>query len=271
MKKTSFSPTRMIHTKHYRNMTDIIYYYKVNIADKKIEIECCYKRVFLLCRDYLSTFDAPDFVVRSSKSEIREEGARELGVDADYINDVNWKEGVAIEFVDAESIIILRKIADEMLNFGVLLVHGAAIAVENKCFIFIAPSGTGKTTHVKKWLKMYPDAYVVNGDKPFVDVYRKIAYGSPWCGKESMHTNTGVPVAGIVYLEQGEHNRISDLSFREMLPYLLRQCYIPAAAEQVEKACKLIGELNNIPFYKLTCNMDDEAAVISYEKLMNNR
>lgn len=251
-------------------MTDTIYYFKVDIADRQIEIECVYKRVFQLCRDYLATFDEPDFIVGTSLSEIREEGERESDIKIDDSELSDHIGDIAIDYVDVESLIILRKIADKMINYGVLLVHGAVIAVDNKCFIFIAPSGTGKTTHIKKWLKLYPDSFVVNGDKPFVDVYRKIAYGSPWCGKEKMNTNTGVPIAGIVYLEQGSCNSICEMSFKEMLPYLLRQCYIPEDLDLTVKSFKLIGELNSIPFYKLTCNMEDEAAVISYEKLMNN-
>ena len=251
-------------------MTDTIYYFKVNIADRKIEIECVYKRLFQFCRDYLSTFDEPDFIVGASLSEIREEGERESNIKIDDSELSDHIGEIAIDYVDMESLIILRKTADKMINYGILLVHGAAIAIGNKCFIFIAPSGTGKTTHIKKWLKLYPDSFVVNGDKPFVDVYSKIAYGSPWCGKEKMNTNTGVPIAGIVYLEQGSCNSICEMSFKEMLPYLLRQCYIPEDPDLTVKSLKLIGELNSIPFYKLTCNMEDEAAVISYEKLMNN-
>ena len=252
-------------------MTETIYYFKVDIADKKIEIECVYKRLFQFCRDYLSSFDEPDFIVGTSLSEIREAGEKESGPKIDGSKLSNHFGDLSIAYVDMEPFIILRKIADKMLNYGVLLVHGAAIAVDNECFIFIASSGTGKTTHIKKWLKLYPNSFVVNGDKPFVDVNRKIAYGSPWCGKEKMNTNIGVPIAGIVYLEQGSCNSICEMTFREMLPYLLQQCYKPDDPDLAEKSLKLIGELNSIPFYKLTCNMEDEAAVISYEALVNNR
>ncbi len=57
--------------------------------------------------------------------------------------------------------------------------HGAAVAVDDKCYIFTAPSGTDKTTHAMNWLRAVLEAYIVNGDKPFVDVNNKLVYGSP--------------------------------------------------------------------------------------------
>ena len=83
---------------------------------------------------------------------------------------------------------ILQFVADELLNYNVILVHGATIAIDNEAYIFTAPSGTGKTTHLLRWLTQCPDAYVVNGDKTFISLENSepIACGSPWAGKERM-------------------------------------------------------------------------------------
>lgn len=246
---------------------DTIYYFKTTIANRKIEIECCYKNVFQLCRNYLSDFEKPDFTVSTSISEIREEGAKEYRFSDKYLEYLIQSKGIAIDFVNTESSILLRKIADHLIDYSVLLMHGAAIAINNKCFIFIAPSGTGKTTHIKKWIKMIPGTIVVNGDKPFVDAVNKKTYGSPWCGKENMNTNTCVPLAGLIYLERGSSNDIKQIPFGKMIPYLLQHCYIPADQELAIKAYRLVGQLNKIPCYLLKCNLDDKAALVAYEKL----
>lgn len=241
-----------------------INYFKVEIARKKIEIECFYKYVFQMSRNYLLSFDKPDFVIRASMSDILKE------VENMYVNkNCNFSQDsrdsrISVDYVGAESTVIHRKIAEKMVVYRIILVHGAAVAVNNKCYIFIAPSGTGKTTHIKNWLKMIPGTYVVNGDKPLIDVDNKLVFGTPWCGKEGMNTNTAVPLAGIVVLERGDCNVINRISFNEVLPTLLKQCYIPHANNLSIEVLKLIGELSSIPYYQLSCNMEEESAIISY-------
>lgn len=240
----------------YRN----IYCFKVEIAGKRIEIECYYKYVFQLCRNYLSRFEEPDYTIGASLKDIQ----AEVDNIPDKHSDFYFDNRISVDYVGAESSAVYRKIADFMVNNGILLIHGAAIAVHNKCYIFTAPSGTGKTTHINNWIKMIPDTVVVNGDKPLIDVDSKLVYGTPWCGKEGMNTNVAVPLAGIVALERGERNHIYEIKFKEIIPTLISQCYIPKDKELSIKALKLIGELSNIPYYKLYCNLDKESAIVAY-------
>ena len=88
-----------------------------------------------------------------------------------------------------ESLEVYRKISDGMIDFGIILMHGAAVAVDGKAYIFLARSGVGKTTHIQNWMKVIPVTVVVNGDKPLIDAHAKLVYGTPWCGKESYNTN----------------------------------------------------------------------------------
>lgn len=63
--------------------------------------------------------------------------------------------------------------------------HGTVVDHNGQAYMFTAPSGTGKTTHAKLWLDNLPDAFIVNGDKPFIiagDEQPK-ACGTPWAGK----------------------------------------------------------------------------------------
>ncbi len=237
-------------------------FFKVCIADRNIEIECKYRRGFIGCKSYLAEFDKPDFIVSATNEEIEDEFRRLIGPGYDERDD--WDK---TEKGDLEQAVIHRKIADNMLRCDTLLIHGAAVSADNRCYIFTAPSGTGKTTHILHWLDTVPGAFVVNGDKPLVNVKKKLVYGTPWCGKENMNTNTSVPLAGLIQLERGEENILRPLTFRQMLPVLLQQSYIPAAAEEALLVCNLIGQLRDVPCYHLSCTPDEEAAVIAYRGL----
>lgn len=239
----------------------IVYFCKVRIAEKNIEIESKNKRVLLVCKGYLSQFEQPDFVVRASQFEIIQEFNKNI---EDKSFDLCKINSIATECTGSELIVIYRKIAEAMLDHQTLLIHGAAIAVENKCYVFIAPSGTGKTTHIMNWKKWFPNLIIVNGDKPLINVDKKVVYGTPWCGKEGMNTNTSVPLAGIISLERGIVNRITPVSFKEMLPCLFQQVYIPTEQNKSIQTFKHIGQLQSIPCYKLTCNVEMESAIVAY-------
>lgn len=238
-----------------------IYYFKIELAGKKIEVECTYKRVFYFCREYLSTFDKPDFVISLTAKDIDNEKRISKKVVID-------RDGIELDLPEYYEITAAnRKIAERLLCDNIIMLHGAAIAVKNKCYIFTAPSGTGKTTHIMSWLKMIPGAFVVNGDKPLIDIGKRLVYGTPWCGKENMNTNTAVPIAGIIALERGDNNKLLPVEFKEMLPTYLQQVYIPNEQDAAIQAYKLIEKLKDIPCYKLSCNMKEESALVAYRAL----
>lgn len=243
-------------------MNDNIYFCKTQIAGKKFEIESKNKQVLALFRGYLSEFDKPDYIIRASAEDIQREIKSNFNV---KVSETEDEKQIATGCIGAESNVLYRKIADYMLEFSTILLHGAAIAVGNKCYIFTAPSGTGKTTHINNWLKSIPGTIVVNGDKPLINVETGLVYGTPWCGKEGMNTNISVPLAGIIHLERGENNTIIPISFREMLPVLLQQTYIPTAAKERIQTYQLLGKMNYVPCYSLKCNMDVESAAVAYQ------
>ena len=210
-----------------KNKTEqgIVYFCKVRIAEKNIDIESKNKRVLLMYKEYLAQYEQPDFTVRASQSEIVHEFHRNSEI-ALFGNCCH--ANIATEYDGIESIVIHRKIAEAMLDYQTLLIHGA------------------------------------NGDKPFINVENKEVYGTPWCGKEGMNTNTSVPLAGIICLERGSENSITPISFKEMLPYLFQQTYIPTEQKKAIQAFQYIGKLQSIPCYRLTCNMNMDSAIVAY-------
>ena len=238
------------------------YYCKTRLADKNIEIESINKHVLQKYKDYLSGFEEADYVINATAEEIRQKVISFAGIP--FPDDPE----IATEFRDSEFLVHLQKAAGFLIRFGILLIHGAAISVEGKGYIFIAPSGTGKTTHIMNWLKRIPGTIVVNGDKPFVDAEKKTIYGSPWCGKEGMNTNISVPLSGLIFLERGEENSIAPQMFKKMLPIIIQQTHIPTDANLT--VYKLIDKIRNVPCYTLKCNMEPESALVAYNGIKEN-
>ena len=108
----------------------------------------------------------------------------------------------------------------------------------------------------------------MNGDKPLIHIGETVTvYGTPWAGKEGMQKNVGVDLCGIVSLERGLENRIERTAFPQIMSELIQQVYRP----KDKTALKLLIELGGrIPLYRLSCNIDPEAAFTAYETLNRN-
>ena len=126
---------------------------------------------------------------------------------------------------------------------------------------FAAPSGTGKTTHIKLWQRLYGDRVeIINGDKPLFTLRsgRFFASGMPWCGKENWGCNKTVPLKAICFIDRAEHNSISPLEDnREIMSRLFLQLVMPEEHRLMVKYLDFANKLiNTVPFYLLRCNMD---------------
>ena len=149
--------------------------------------------------------------------------------------------------------------------------HGAVIGYHGKAYAFIAPSGTGKSTHIRLWKRCIGnEVFPVNGDKPILKLENDVfhAYGTPWAGKEGWQTNVGLPLGGICIVSRGRSNSIEALTPDSSLAMLMRQIYIPpimpAAIESMELVDKLVGK---VPVFRLFCDMSEEAVKTSFEAL----
>ena len=240
--------------------------FTIRLAGVNIEVKSLYDEVYSLCRDYLvdSADATPDFSVKVLPEDIvyeRDKNRQEAEI-----------EGIApINYADSylETLAVYRKIATQILDYDTFLMHGAVVAVGEKGWLFTAPSGTGKTTHLRLWLENIQGSYIVNGDKPLIHIGEEVTvFGTPWAGKEGMQKNTGVTLKGIVMLERSADNRIEQISFLEALPVLIQQAYRPNDKAELEKTLKLIKELGRkLSFFRLSCNMEPEAAKVAYEVL----
>ena len=171
-----------------------------------------------------------------------------------------------------EDLAIFREIADRMPSYDTVLFHGSVVAAEGRAYLFAAPSGTGKTTHTRLWLQQNPEAYVLNGDKPFLRVTpenRVLAGGGPWRGKEKLGRNEILPLEAICLLERARENHIRTITPGEAIQTLIERTHRPKDAVQWVKTLQILDRISrNVRLYRLACNMDPEAARVSMDAML---
>ena len=146
-------------------------------------------------------------------------------------------------------------------RFDGCYIHGAAITYRERVYLFCAPSGTGKSTHIALWKKKLGDAVqIVNGDKPILRWVegKPMLFGSPWTGKEGWGKNTCAVLGGIFFLERGESNRACELTIEEGLRRFLGATLYPRNAGELSKLLSIYTRLR-CPMALLTCRPDEEA------------
>lgn len=247
--------------------------FTVKLADKTIEMNSIYPTLKRFCGDYcIKNAGAPDFAVSWTMDEIKSEQTP--------TSSQNYSE----EYL--ETLAALRKVAEKMPYYDRLLFHGAAITYDDNAYLFTAPSGTGKSTHIKLWRKyLGKRTGIINGDKPFLSVNRTVGkstedmaaaekaagvrvYGTPWAGKENWHQNKSAAVAGICIINRGEENSIRRIKPDEGLVKLLHQVYIPSDTAAAGLTLELMDLLlRNVPLYTLECDMSEDAVKCSFEAM----
>lgn len=228
------------------------------VAGHTVAVHALHTQVFSLCKDYLTDL-APDMEIIVTESDLELERQEEKRTHS------------ILKDAYLETLAVYRKISEKMLAYDTFLMHGAVVATGGNAYMFTAVSGTGKTTHVKKWLKQAEDAFIVNGDKPLIKITdsQAVACGTPWCGKEKMGTDAMVPLRAIALMERGENNEIEEITFGRAFAFLLQQTYRPADADKMRKTLALLTQLNGkVRFYKYTFNnLKKDAFAVSFSAM----
>lgn len=228
----------------------------VKLADICIEINSVYPELKNFLKDYLVSDTTPDFSITINEDEILAE--REATSDKQFSSTY------------LETLATLRKLAEILPSYNRILMHGASISYHGQAYLFTAPSGTGKSTHIRLWKKyLGDDVKIVNGDKPFISLDGEPSiYGSPWAGKENWHRNCCMPLKGICFVQRGTENSIRNIEPFECLSLLFKQVYLPSSAKAAGLTLELVDALTKkVPLYLLTCDMSEEAVQCSFEGL----
>lgn len=235
----------------------------VRIANKNILINSVYTGAYDACKDYLINKNVkPDIEIVVDKDSINYE----------YERLMQSKQHIFSLSV-VENLLIHRLIVESLIDYDILLMHGAVIAVDNASYLFTGRSGTGKTTHIEKWLKNAKGSFVVNGDKPFIiiDCNKAFACGTPWCGKENYGKNAIIPLHSIVFMERSTSNEIKKVAFKSIFSVLLEQTYRPTDVNKMKKTLELLMKLKEcVTFYQFHFdNYKEDAFNASYDVLTN--
>ncbi len=217
-------------------------------------------------QDYICS-DSPLFSVTVTPPDIeyeRVQSSKRLMADGQLPNIFSEKP--------LEALSVLRKVANRIFDYDVILFHSSILAVDGRAYLFAAPSGTGKTTHSRLWLQLLPQAHILNGDKPFLKVEadgRVMACGTPWRGKERYGVNEILPLEAICLLERDTVNHIQPVTFSEALDALIYQTHLPDDPLARVKVLQLIGRIGqSVRLYRLGCNTDIEAARVSSRAML---
>ena len=172
---------------------------------------------------------------------------------------------------DCEYIYTGSSFYTQLLRNNGIMLHSSCVVVDNKAYLFTAPSGTGKSTHTNLWLEKFADrAYILNDDKPALRLEDGIwyAYGTPWSGKYDISRNERVPIAGIAVLGRGSDNKIVPFTGFAAITAILDQMLRPAGEEYRTRILETLDSLlSYVPVWKLTCNMEPEAATVAYQAM----
>lgn len=241
--------------------------FTIKLADIPIGIKCLYKSTEAFCEEFL-TEAVPAFTVEMNEADILHEG--EIAKEQD-IRDGIPPQSYSDEYL--ETIALYRKLAEPLLQRNCLIFHGAAVAVNGYAYLFTARSGTGKTTHAKLWLKNVQYSYILNGDKPLIKLENGsiMIYGTLWRGKENYGVNEVLPLKAICVLERDKTNHIEQISASEVFPILYQQSHHCDGFDEMEKTLELLESIaQGVRLYRLGCNMEDEAALVSYSTMSAN-
>ena len=158
---------------------------------------------------------------------------------------------------------------EKLLDYDGMLLHSSAVVLDGKAYMFTAYPGTGKSTHTALYRQVFGDARVrlLNDDKPAIRCENGefVAYGTPWSGKTDLNLNLRAPIGGICVLQRGEKNEICRMPANKALHDILPQTVHPKDAKRMGKLFDFLERLlAEVPVWGMKCNMDPEAALVSY-------
>ena len=229
----------------------------IAIAGLTVGLDTENPRIALQCKPFL-TRQRPELIAKTTEAEIRAE-----------------MKCSPCSHETAEFICLHRSLVMQLVQRDRFLLHGAALRVEGRAYIFTAKSGVGKTTHIRLWQECFGDRVtIVNGDKPILWKNNGVwlVCGTPWCGKEGLTSTDCVPVAGLCFLERSEKNWIRPSTSEEMIEKVFHQIPRPADPDAMRKTISLLDDfLSNVLCWTMGCNMEQEAARLAFQSLRQER
>lgn len=159
-----------------------------------------------------------------------------------------------------------------LLHHEYVIFHASYIKVQERGIIFVAPSGTGKSTQAALWRK-YRGAEIINGDKACIKVSEyPTVHGIPFEGTSGICKDVTCPLEGIVLLEQAKENSIMKLPAVLAIHSLFSNVFVDRSVPQEwNMALELIIKLiEKVPVYLLKCTPNERAVETLEQALSHN-
>jgi len=192
--------------------------------------------------------------------------AARMLTDADYRHAVVTLEDNALFGINNALMVMF---ALSTANSQTALFHSSVISYEERAYMFLGKSGTGKSTHSSLWLKHIEGTALVNDDNPVV---RRMpdgfyVFGSPWSGKTPCYRNVRYRLGGLVQLSQAPYNAIRRLrpleAYAALMPSISGKRWDRQVAEGLHQTEDLL--VTEVPVWHLECLPDEAAARVCKE------
>jgi hypothetical protein len=224
-----------------------------SLTSKKIRISPT-KYILIHYKKY--PFIADKLIVDYSKSEIFIE----------YIDHYNKYYTVQ----EREYVLVGNAFFSLISKFGFVRFHSSCIKYNDDALLFLADSGTGKSTHTNLWKELYPTKVTyINDDKALLKISGDyvLAYGCPWSGKSALNNNICAPVKAIVVLARGVENKISEITFQDQTKTILKNIALfPDSILAIEEVYKNYNAVfKKVKLFSLECNISIDVVKVVEE------
>ncbi len=233
--------------------------FNIEIAGLVITIDNRFEYVKERCQDYITDKSNTTGIILSATDEMLENS---ISYKAEY-------DGEEITLPEAEFDCIHYPLYRRLKEYNAFWLHSVLVEKDGVGYAFAADPGGGKTTHAKLWLKAFDDARIINGDNTILRLNEEdgiyYGYGTPFCGKESLQVNKGIPVKNICFVSKAPVNSVRPVDPVASMLKMLKDNWCIEKTDYGILMNLLIGMNNQVKYYSIHCNMELEAAQVAYE------
>lgn len=152
---------------------------------------------------------------------------------------------------------------------GTVLIHASSVAVGAEGVVFTGPSGIGKSTHSRLWLRHVEGSRLLNDDQPALRVMpggEVFVCGTPWSGKTSCYRNERARLKAVFRMRQAGCNRAVRLGGVEAFCALIdNTSLIRSDRDSFAQISGTLADIaGKVPVYDFHNRPEAEAAAMSY-------
>lgn len=201
----------------------------------------------------------------------------DIRADHDYVemHRPYYTESTDENYIEYKSLINLTSL--KLIPYKSCIIHSAAFLMDEYAWLLMAPSGTGKSTQYFNLKSLYGNKIeMICGDMPVLEMDEDehiTVHPSPWNGKERIKGHKSAPLGGILYLKQGDENRIRQLSSEEaVIPVFSQLAIRPETKEEILIMSALTEAIvKNYPVFEMVNLGDISSSKLAAETLKGYR